>query len=1126
MKKRILSLFICLTICLSLSAGSLAADDIMTEHVTEISGEELLLSEQNIPESLNENEELHEELSDGQSSEELEESILQDGLLEVVFSKELGSACEHVVNCDNRSACIKCDRTDLSEEEISEVVHPYAFCYDLTKCGFCGETIPEGSVETEHTLQTNTKYIPDEDGHRVTCFCGAMVDTHVLSHVVLCNQEDRSVCNRCGAHVENIEIDHSGETLFQDETYHWYECVDCGMTLSPKVNHATYCDDPDGPCVTCGRPNDQCIIYDEYRGMHNYMYSPDRLIEVDGEYIHYRYCDVCETELVYHHGIICNDYGSDVRHGVVCAECGRRFNDMKHGEKVLYGTIEATCTKKGYTGDEICIDCGHIFEEGSEIDALGHEFEDGICTRCGARESSCEHIVNCDDRTVCIVCGMTELIEEEISEVQHLYAFCYNSTTCAYCHEPIEAGSVLETMHLLDMVSGAKFYPVGDMHRVTCHCGEVSGEELLPHQIICTQEDKSVCDLCGGEAGDNPYVVHFGDEIPMHDENCHWVICGNCGENVSGNSKHYTSCTNPDATECAFCGVSTDECVIEGAYHGLHDNPYLLDERLIEEDGEYIHYCYCYACDTQVAYHHGIICNDYGDDVDHGVVCAECGHRFDDMKHGKTVTRGAKKATCTKKGYTGDEVCEDCGHIFKESSEIDALGHEFEDGICTRCGARESSCQHIVTCEDRTVCIVCGMEELIEEEISEVVHPYAFCYDLTKCGACGETIEEGSVETVHSLDVNVKYIPDEYVHWTTCFCGEVMDEEPFEHFAVCTQEDTSVCFRCGAQVEGIEVDHIHRQEYQDEVYHWVGCLDCGEEVVPKVKHYTYCYDPDGPCEGCGRPNDQCIFDDENRGIHDAFTAPDQLIEVDGEYVHYCYCRMCETEVTYHRGIVCEDFGDADTHKVACAVCGHTFNDMEHGERVIRGAKKATCTKKGYTGDEVCEDCGHVFKKGSAIKALGHEYENGKCVRCGTAIPNEENTQVIKLGTSGLIMVADASYAAGETADEGPIATYKSNVYDLSFDIYQWEKAEGETLNGVAAEEAAGFNVECVETEFNDIPAVYYESAEEKEGKEQPFLAVLTENEDSFVKIVFWINGADADGQVEAMVNTIAAEEKQ
>lgn len=46
------------------------------------------------------------------------------------------------------------------------------------------------------------------------------------------------------------------------------------------------------------------------------------------------------------------------------------------------------------------------------------------------------------------------------------------------------------------------------------------------------------------------------------------------------------------------------------------------------------------------------------------------------------------------------------------------------------------------------------------------------------------------------------------------------------------------------------------------------------------------------------------------------------------------------------------------------------------------AVQATCTEGGYTGDIICKDCLAVVKEGSNIKAVGHLYSNGKCIRCG------------------------------------------------------------------------------------------------------------------------------------------------
>ena len=51
-----------------------------------------------------------------------------------------------------------------------------------------------------------------------------------------------------------------------------------------------------------------------------------------------------------------------------------------------------------------------------------------------------------------------------------------------------------------------------------------------------------------------------------------------------------------------------------------------------------------------------------------------------------------------------------------------------------------------------------------------------------------------------------------------------------------------------------------------------------------------------------------------------------------------------------------------------------------------GAKDATCTEDGYTGNEVCKVCQAVVKQGEVIPALGHDYKDGKCSRCGAEEP--------------------------------------------------------------------------------------------------------------------------------------------
>ena len=73
----------------------------------------------------------------------------------------------------------------------------------------------------------------------------------------------------------------------------------------------------------------------------------------------------------------------------------------------------------------------------------------------------------------------------------------------------------------------------------------------------------------------------------------------------------------------------------------------------------------------------------------------------------------------------------------------------------------------------------------------------------------------------------------------------------------------------------------------------------------------------------------------------------------------------------------------------------TLPATSHDTELV-GAKDATCTEDGYTGDEVCKVCQTVVKQGEVIPALGHDYKDGKCSRCGA----EEPTTPVEPGKPG------------------------------------------------------------------------------------------------------------------------------
>ena len=98
----------------------------------------------------------------------------------------------------------------------------------------------------------------------------------------------------------------------------------------------------------------------------------------------------------------------------------------------------------------------------------------------------------------------------------------------------------------------------------------------------------------------------------------------------------------------------------------------------------------------------------------------------------------------------------------------------------------------------------------------------------------------------------------------------------------------------------------------------------------------------------------------------------------------------KTQLVGAKAATCTE--DGYTGDEVCTVCGETVKKGEvipapgHKTQLV-GAKAATCTEDGYTGDEVCTVCQEVVKKGEVIPATGHDYKDGKCANCGETDPN-------------------------------------------------------------------------------------------------------------------------------------------
>ena len=119
-------------------------------------------------------------------------------------------------------------------------------------------------------------------------------------------------------------------------------------------------------------------------------------------------------------------------------------------------------------------------------------------------------------------------------------------------------------------------------------------------------------------------------------------------------------------------------------------------------------------------------------------------------------------------------VCEICGKLLEV--EIPALGHNYENKVCTRCGEKEPGCENHTfgdwvitknaTCvaegSKKRTCTVCGVEE-VETIPATGVHTYGE-WQVTKqatctadgiktktCTGCGATQSQSIAKLGHSF---------------------------------------------------------------------------------------------------------------------------------------------------------------------------------------------------------------------------------------------------------------------------------------------------------------------------------------------------------------------------------------
>ena len=324
----------------------------------------------------------------------------------------------------------------------------------------------------------------------------------------------------------------------------------------------------------------------------------------------------------------------------------------------------------------------------------------------------------------------------------------------------------------------------------------------------------------------------------------------------------------------------------------------------------------------------------------------------------KAHTHSGGNATCQKKA-----VCDGCGQEYGELGN-----HKFTETVS------KMYLKSAATCQSPAVyyksCLVCDEKssetfEYGEKDFSNhigntylVGQKEATCYAEgytgdTYCSTCNHEIERGTSIAKNAHNPASVWTTDETDHWKECQtvgCGNIIDKAHHSGGeATCVNK--AICEVC--KIEYGDVDATNHKNTEIRGATDSTCCEAG-------------YTGDKWCTDCNTKIESGS-EISSTGNH---TDVDGKWESDGtNHWHTCYFGT-KFDITAHNG------GEATCKSPAeCSECGHSYGPLDannhKGTTYLKNQKEATCFEEGYTGDTYCSDCNEKIADGQSIAKNAH-----------------------------------------------------------------------------------------------------------------------------------------------------------
>ena len=671
-----------------------------------------------------------------------------------------------------------------------------------------------------------------------------------------------------------------------------------------------------------------------------------------------------------------------------CSKCGDSYIDNEvaatghsHVESI---TTEATCTTAGL--NTFTCSCGDSYDEA--IDALGHNFVDGVCSRCDAVEpADVKYYLQATvDGTVYYWNGSVSSgkggITSDVNNAVQLTIEIDGSNTYIYY---VSSGTKTY-LYFTDGNTGFKIstsVKTIKYDSVTGHVYEDSFAEARYASTYGTQDIRSY--KASNINGTNVYMVMTpvgGSSAPE------------CTEHTDANGDY--KCDNDCGAivpPAADAELTIEQALALGALYTKDNytaNKYYITGTIVDI--------------TNVTYGNMNIEDENGNKIlVYGLYSADGNTRYDAMETkpvaGDTITVygiiGYYSAPQMKDGWMTEHIPAECDHV-------DANG----DYVCDNDG-----CDVVVPpAADSTLTFA---QATLLGSLTTTTEKYYMTGTITEV----VNTQYGNMY-IKDADGNTFYIyglysADGNTRYDSMETKPVVGDEVTLYGIITSHEGNS-------QMKNAWLDeHVkHTHEYTGEETKEATCTEAGEMT------YT--------CSICGDSYTEAI----EKLDHTAGTAVEEnrvesTCTVAGSYDSVVYCSVCSAEISRETKALdlaahvmggwsnysdtqhskkcnnCDyrEYGDHTggtatcTAKAVCTVCGTSYGELAAHTEVTDAAKAPTCTETGLTEGKHCSVCDTVIVAQEVVPATGHTEvtvpgtaatctesgltEGKKCSVCGT-----------------------------------------------------------------------------------------------------------------------------------------------